>query len=69
MDVVGMFKPVTKWAHAVLHPDNVPEVVRKAFKIATTEKPGATHIELAFSRATTTKPWVANTRSTWTATT
>jgi acetolactate synthase-1/2/3 large subunit len=47
MDVVGMFKPVTKWAHAVLHPDNIPELVRKAFKIATTEKPGATHIELA----------------------
>jgi acetolactate synthase-1/2/3 large subunit len=47
MDVVGMFTPVTKWAHSILHPDNVPEVVRKAFKIATTEKPGAAHIELA----------------------
>jgi acetolactate synthase-1/2/3 large subunit len=47
MDVVSMFKPVTKWAHAVLHPDNIPEMVRKAFKIATTEKPGAAHIELA----------------------
>jgi acetolactate synthase-1/2/3 large subunit len=30
-----------------LHPDNIPEIVRKAFKIATTEKPGAAHIELA----------------------
>jgi acetolactate synthase-1/2/3 large subunit len=47
MDVVSMFKPVTKWAHPVLHPDNIPEVIRKAFKIATTEKPGAAHIELA----------------------
>ena len=47
MDVVSMFKPVTKWAQAVLHPDNIPEIVRKAFKIATTEKPGAAHIELA----------------------
>jgi acetolactate synthase-1/2/3 large subunit len=47
MDVVSMFKPVTKWAQAVLHPDNIPEMVRKAFKIATTEKPGAAHIELA----------------------
>jgi len=47
MDVVSMFKPVTKWSHAVLHPDNIPEIVRKAFKIATTEKPGAAHIELA----------------------
>jgi acetolactate synthase-1/2/3 large subunit len=47
MDVVGMFKPVTKWAHAVIHPDNTPEIVSKAFKLATTEKPGACHIELA----------------------
>jgi acetolactate synthase-1/2/3 large subunit len=47
MDVVSMFRPMTKWAQAVLHPDNVPEIVRKAFKIATTEKPGACHIELA----------------------
>jgi acetolactate synthase-1/2/3 large subunit len=47
MDVVSMFKPVTKWAHAIYHPDNIPEVIRKAFKLATTEKPGACHIELA----------------------
>jgi len=47
MDVVSMFRPVTKWAHAVLHPDNIPEIVCKAFKVATTEKPGAAHIELA----------------------
>jgi len=58
MDVVSMFTPVTKWAQAVLHPDNIPEVVRKAFKIATTEKPGAAHIELAediAQHSTTTK--------------
>lgn len=47
MDVVAMYRPVTKWAHSIIHPDNVPEVVRKAFKIATTEKPGVCHIELA----------------------
>lgn len=47
MDVVSMFEPVTKWATPVVHPDSVPEVVRKAFKLATTEKPGACHIELA----------------------
>ncbi|MCZ6794202.1 MAG: acetolactate synthase large subunit [Planctomycetota bacterium] len=46
MDVVGMFKPLTKWASSIIHPDNVPEVVRKAFKLATTEKPGACHVEL-----------------------
>ena len=47
MDVVGMFKPITKWAHPIIHSENIPEVVRKAFKLAMTEKPGACHIELA----------------------
>jgi len=47
MDVVAMMTPVTKWAHAVRHPDNIPEVVRKAFKLAAMEKPGACHVELA----------------------
>ncbi len=46
MDVVAMFKPVTKWAQTVFHPDNIPEIVRKAVRLARTEKPGACHIEL-----------------------
>ncbi len=46
MDVVRMFAPVTKWAVQVLHPNNVPEIVRKAVRLARTEKPGAVHIEL-----------------------
>jgi len=46
MDVVAMFKPVTKWATTVLHPDNIPEIVRKAVRLARSEKPGAVHIEL-----------------------
>ncbi|REJ76953.1 MAG: acetolactate synthase large subunit [Acidobacteria bacterium] len=47
MRVVDLFEPVTKWTHAIHHPDNVPEVVHKALRIATAEKPGAVHIELA----------------------
>lgn len=47
MDVVAMFRPVTKWASPIVDPNTIPEVVRKAFKTATTEKPGACHIELA----------------------
>ncbi len=46
MDVVGMFEPVTKWASSVRHPDNIPEMVRKAVRVARTEKPGAVLIEL-----------------------
>ncbi|MDZ7815818.1 MAG: acetolactate synthase large subunit [Planctomycetota bacterium] len=45
-DIVRMFRPVTKWNSPIIHPDNIPEVVRKAFKIAQSEKPGACHIEL-----------------------
>lgn len=47
MDLVGMFKPITKWAQPIVNPLNTSEVVRKAFKIAREEKPGACHIELA----------------------
>lgn len=46
MDVVAMFRPVTKWATTVLHPENIPEIIRKAVRLARTEKPGAVHIEL-----------------------
>jgi acetolactate synthase-1/2/3 large subunit len=47
MDVVELFTPVTKWATSILHPDNIPEIVRKAVRLARTEKPGACHIELS----------------------
>ena len=46
MDSVAMFGPITKWAHTIRGPDTVPEVVRKAFKTAEAEKPGATLVEL-----------------------
>ncbi|MFT7617670.1 MAG: acetolactate synthase-1/2/3 large subunit [Planctomycetota bacterium] len=46
MDVVAMFKPVTKWNFSIVHRTNIPEVVRKAFKVSQAEKPGACHIEL-----------------------
>ena len=46
MDAVAMFRPVTKWSHSILHPNNIPEVVRKAVRLARTEKPGACHLEL-----------------------
>jgi acetolactate synthase I/II/III large subunit len=41
VDLVAMFAPVTKWADMVLTPGAVPEMVRKAFKLAQTERPGA----------------------------
>src|SRR5439155_7901184 len=46
IDIVGMFEPITKWSTRITVADTVPEVVRKAFRLARIEKPGATHIEL-----------------------
>jgi acetolactate synthase-1/2/3 large subunit len=44
VDLVSMFSPVTKWADLVLTPAAVPEMVRKAFKLAQTERPGAVYL-------------------------
>jgi acetolactate synthase-1/2/3 large subunit len=46
MDVVDMYRPVTKWAQGLLDSSSIPEVVRKAVRIARSEKPGAVLIEL-----------------------
>jgi acetolactate synthase-1/2/3 large subunit len=46
VDVVRMFEPVTKWNTRVERVRAIPEIVRKAFRVATLEKPGPTHIEL-----------------------
>lgn len=46
MDAVEMFRPVTKWATTVYRAGTLPEIVRKAVRVARTEKPGAVHIEL-----------------------
>ncbi len=47
LDIVSMFRPVTKWNSAITTPGVAAEVVRKAFKLAELEKPGATHLELS----------------------
>ena len=39
-------RPIVKWNARVSSPEIVPEVVRKAFKVAESEKPGSTHLEL-----------------------
>jgi len=45
MDAITMFKPITKWNWSIRNTDNIPEIVRRAFKISLEEKSGATHIE------------------------
>lgn len=46
VDLVSMYRPVTKWGGMVTVRAAVPEMVRKAFKQAATERPGATFLVL-----------------------
>ncbi|MGR9107913.1 MAG: acetolactate synthase large subunit [Gammaproteobacteria bacterium] len=46
MDAIRMMRPLAKWAQSIVEPSTIPEVVRKAFKLATGDKPGVTVIEL-----------------------
>jgi len=46
VDLISMFKPVTKWAAEIKIPSAVPEMVRKAFKVAQTERPGSCYLSI-----------------------
>jgi acetolactate synthase-1/2/3 large subunit len=46
IDVVSVFQPIVKWNTQIKKVGVIPEAVRKAFKLAQSEKMGATHIDL-----------------------
>jgi acetolactate synthase-1/2/3 large subunit len=46
MDPITMFKPITKWRWSMRNADSIPEIIRRAFKIAVEVKSGAVHLEL-----------------------
>lgn len=46
IDVVGMMKPITKYATSIVSGSRIPYILHNAFRIATAERPGAVHIEL-----------------------
>jgi acetolactate synthase-1/2/3 large subunit len=46
VDLVQLYRPITKWGDMVMVAASAPEMVRKAFKQATTERPGATFLIL-----------------------
>jgi acetolactate synthase-1/2/3 large subunit len=54
VDIVGMLAPVTKWNTSVQRIGAIPEIVRKAFRVATLAKPGPTHIEISENLAAMT---------------
>jgi acetolactate synthase-1/2/3 large subunit len=46
IDLVAMFDPITQWSERVLVADAIPEMVRKAFKTAQSERPGAVFLAI-----------------------
>ena len=46
LDLVSLFEPISKYSTEVRAAEIIPEVVRKAFKVARSEKPGAAFISL-----------------------
>lgn len=65
LDLVNLFDPITKYATQIVQPDIIPEVVRKAFATAESEKPGACFIDfpenMASAEATVTEPLTIST--------
>jgi acetolactate synthase I/II/III large subunit len=46
VDIIEHLRPLTKWNTRAETAAVIPEVIRKAFKLAESEKPGACHIEV-----------------------
>ena len=46
VDIVDTMRPVTKYTKQIVNGNNIPSMVREAFRLATQERPGATHLEL-----------------------
>jgi acetolactate synthase-1/2/3 large subunit len=46
MDQVGMFKPITKFSERIIDAARIPEVINKAFRVATSGQPGPVYVDL-----------------------
>src|SRR5262245_49371193 len=46
VDVVSTMKPLTKMARQIVSAAMIPALVREAFRVAQTERPGSVHLEL-----------------------
>jgi len=46
VDVVGLMKPITKYSEQIVDGNNVPSMIRDAFRITMEERPGAAYLEL-----------------------
>ena len=46
LDLVSMFRPISKYSIGIRAPEVIPEVIRKAFKVSKAEKPGGCFIDM-----------------------
>jgi len=46
IDQVGVFKPITKWSAYVQQSEKIPEMLRKAFRVALTGRKGPVHLAI-----------------------
>ena len=46
VDIVDLFRPITKYTRQIVNGNNIPAMVREAFRLAVEERPGAVHLEL-----------------------
>jgi len=46
IDTVRMMEPITKFSRQIVNANNIPSLVREAFRNAKNEKPGSVHLEL-----------------------
>jgi acetolactate synthase-1/2/3 large subunit len=46
MDQVGLFRPITKWSACIHQPEKVPEMMRRAFRVALTGRRGPVHLAI-----------------------
>ena len=56
VDLVSLFRPITKWSEQAPTAEALPEMVRKAFKTAQTERPGAVYLAIPEDVETATVP-------------
>ena len=46
VDIVNLFRPITKYTRQIVNGNHIPSMVREAFRLAMQERPGAVHLEL-----------------------
>ena len=60
MDQVGMFKPITKMSERIKDARRIPEIINKAFRVATSGQPGPVYVDLRVMSSTV---WLKKRRS------